>query len=142
MRNIRITANNSDASSTINLQTCTGNELRLITGQKQTVVRYISGICQASEWDVEQEFLEVLFGGGDADEGFKSAIRKLLERRCGKGAYKPVPLKRGQTELTRICFSPYSDARPFVACLPSVSRSESFDLEGKGGNIHLQQQPC
>lgn len=75
MRNIRITANHSDASSTINLQASTGNELRLITGQKQTVVRYINGICQASEWDVEQEFLEVLFSGGDADEAFKSAIR-------------------------------------------------------------------
>jgi hypothetical protein len=74
MHNIRITAHHSDASSTVNLQTSTGNELCLITGQKQTVVRYINGICQASEWDVEQEFLEVLFGGGDADEGFESAF--------------------------------------------------------------------
>jgi hypothetical protein len=75
MRYIRITANHSDASSTINLQTSTGNELRLIAGQKQTVVRYVNGICQTTEWDVEQEFLEVLFGGGDADKGFESAIR-------------------------------------------------------------------
>jgi hypothetical protein len=75
MHNIGITANYSDTSSAINLQTSTSNELRLITSQKQTVVRYISGIRQASEWDVEQEFLEVLFCGRDADEGFESATR-------------------------------------------------------------------
>jgi hypothetical protein len=38
--------------------------------------------------------------------------------RCreNRNNYKPVALRSGQTELNRIFLSPYSAARPFVAC--------------------------
>ena len=32
-----------------------------------------------------------------------------------RGTHSPVPLKRGQTELTRMFLAPYSDASPLVA---------------------------
>jgi len=38
--------------------------------------------------------------------------------KCGdaRNTYRPVALRSGQTELNRIFLSPYSAARPFVAC--------------------------
>jgi hypothetical protein len=64
----------SNSSSAINFQTGTCDELRFFTCQEQAVIRYISWVCKASEWDIEEEFLEVLFGWRDADEGFESAV--------------------------------------------------------------------
>lgn len=40
-----------------------------------------------------------------------------MGERLGKESYNPVPLRRGQMELTLICWGPYSAARPFVACI-------------------------
>ena len=64
----------SDTSSTINLQTSTRNKFGFITSQVQTIICYVRGICQATDRDVEQEFLEILFCGRDANEGLESAL--------------------------------------------------------------------
>lgn len=70
-----------NTSATINLQTSTGNELCFVTSQKQAIVRYINWICQTSEWNVEEEFLEVLFSGRNADERFESTHLLLMEHK-------------------------------------------------------------
>lgn len=44
-------------------------------------------------------------------------------------AYNPVALRRGQIELTRICFSPYSAARPLVACFCQLKDCRKWDLQ-------------
>ena len=63
-----------NTSATINLQTSTSYEFGFITSQKQAIVRYINRICQTSKWNVEEEFLEVLFGGRNADESLESTF--------------------------------------------------------------------
>jgi hypothetical protein len=67
-----------NTSATINLQTSTSYEFGFITSQKQAIVRYINRICQTSKWNVEEEFLKVLFGGRNADESFESTFMLLL----------------------------------------------------------------
>jgi hypothetical protein len=41
-----------------------------------------------------------------------------------KVSNKPVPLSSGSRLLTRICFGPYSAARPLVACHPDIVSNE------------------
>jgi hypothetical protein len=62
----------SDSSSTINLQASTGDELRLVASEEETVVGNIGRMRKTAKRDVAEEFLEILFGRGNAYEGFES----------------------------------------------------------------------
>ena len=63
----------ANRSPTVDLQIDPGNELTLITRQKCGHIRDIAWIRQPSQGHIEQEFLHVLFGVRNANEGLEEA---------------------------------------------------------------------